>query len=58
MRWPHLDRIIRYDLPDGATCSGIGGVEKRIRVPVAISVAERSLCIPRVLVDHVSGRTM
>jgi hypothetical protein len=43
-------RIIHYRLPAGATCASVGGVEKSVLVPVAITVLPKMFCIPEPLV--------
>ncbi len=43
-------RIIHYRLPAGTRCASIGGVEKRVLVPVAITVLPKMFCIPEPLV--------
>ncbi|MFC5437357.1 hypothetical protein ACFPME_12370 [Rhodanobacter umsongensis] len=43
-------RIIHYRLPAGASCASVGGVEKRVLVPVAITVLPKMFCIPQPLV--------
>ncbi len=42
-------RIIHYQLPPGASCAGVGGVEKQVLVPVAITVLPKTFCIPEPL---------
>lgn len=44
-------RIIHYVLPDGVTCASVGGVEKDVLVPVAITVRSKSFCVPKVVAD-------
>jgi hypothetical protein len=44
-------RIIHYELPPGADCARVGGVEQSVGVPVAIAVMPRSFCFPKVLVE-------
>ncbi len=43
-------RIIHYQLPADASCASVGGVEKSVLVPVAITVLSRTFCIPQPLV--------
>ena len=43
-------RIIRYRLPADTSCSAVGGVERTVLVPVAITVLSRTMCIPAALV--------
>lgn len=43
-------RIIHYRLPPDASCASVGGVEKDVLVPVAITVMSRKFCIPEPLV--------
>jgi hypothetical protein len=44
-------RIIHYRLPPGASCASVGGVEKQLLVPVAITVLPKMFCIPQPLVE-------
>lgn len=43
-------RIIHYRLPAGARCASVGGVEKDVLVPIAITVRQKTFCIPSPLV--------
>ena len=43
-------RIIHYRLPPDASCASVGGVEKEVLVPVAITVMSKTFCIPEPLV--------
>ncbi len=43
-------RIIHYRLPADASCASVGGVEKQVLVPVAITVLPKTFCIPEPLV--------
>lgn len=43
-------RIIHYRLPPDASCASVGGVEKEVLVPVAITVLSKMFCIPEPLV--------
>ncbi|MEO8999759.1 MAG: hypothetical protein ABI227_06845 [Rhodanobacter sp.] len=43
-------RIIHYLLPPDVSCTSVGGVEKQVLVPVAITVLSRTFCIPGPLV--------
>jgi hypothetical protein len=43
-------RIIHYRLPADASCDSVGGVEKQVLVPVAITVLPKTFCIPEPLV--------
>jgi hypothetical protein len=43
-------RIIHYRLPADTSCSAVGGVERTVLVPVAITVLSRTMCIPAALV--------
>ena len=43
-------RIIHYQLPPDASCASVGGVEKKVLVPVAIAVMLKTFCIPEPLV--------
>jgi hypothetical protein len=42
-------RIIHYRLPEGGDCASVGGVEKRVGVPVAIAVMQKTFCVPKAL---------
>jgi hypothetical protein len=44
-------RIIHYRLPAGADCAAAGGVEKSVAVPVAITVFQKTFCVPKVLAE-------
>ena len=46
----YTKRIIHYRLPAGASCAGVGGVEKEVLVPIAITVRMKTFCIPEPLV--------
>jgi len=43
-------RIIHYRLPADTRCSAVGGVERTVLVPVAITVLSKTMCIPAALV--------
>ncbi|MEO8859215.1 MAG: hypothetical protein ABI343_19680 [Burkholderiaceae bacterium] len=43
-------RIIHYQLPVGASCASVGGAEKQVLVPIAITVRPKTFCIPEPLV--------
>ncbi|HEY8329340.1 MAG TPA: hypothetical protein VIO59_12975 [Rhodanobacter sp.] len=43
-------RIIHYQLPPEASCAGVGGVEKEVLVPIAITVRPKTFCVPEPLV--------
>lgn len=43
-------RIIHYQLPPEASCASVGGVEKEVLVPIAITVRPKTFCIPEPLV--------
>lgn len=43
-------RIIHYELPPEASCASMGGVEKDVLVPIAITVRSKAFCIPEPLV--------
>ena len=43
-------RIIHYRLPAGTSCNAVGGVERTVLVPVAITVLSKTMCIPAALV--------
>ena len=43
-------RIIHFQLPADASCASVGGVEKEVLVPVAITVRSKTFCVPDALV--------
>ncbi|MBT2143536.1 MULTISPECIES: hypothetical protein [unclassified Rhodanobacter] len=43
-------RIIHYRLPPETSCASVGGVEKEVLVPIAITVRPKTFCIPEPLV--------
>jgi hypothetical protein len=43
-------RIIHYQLPPETSCASVGGVEKEVLVPIAITVRAKTFCIPEPLV--------
>ena len=43
-------RIIHYRLSSDVSCASVGGVEKKVLVPVAITVLPKTFCIPEPLV--------
>jgi hypothetical protein len=43
-------RINHYRLPAGTRCASVGGVEKDVLVPIAITVLQKTFCIPQPLV--------
>ncbi|EIM02637.1 hypothetical protein RHOFW104T7_00490 [Rhodanobacter thiooxydans] len=43
-------RIIHYQLPPEASCASVGGVEKEVLVPIAITVMPKTFCVPKPLV--------
>lgn len=43
-------RIIHYQLPSNVACASVGGIEKQVLVPVAITVLPKTFCIPEPLV--------
>ncbi|MFC5524590.1 hypothetical protein ACFPPA_02420 [Rhodanobacter ginsengisoli] len=43
-------RIIHYRLPADTRCASVGGVEKDVLVPIAITVRQKTFCIPQPLV--------
>ena len=43
-------RIIHYQLPPEASCASVGGVEKEVLVPIAITVRSKTFCVPEPLV--------
>jgi hypothetical protein len=42
-------RIIHYRLAPEASCASVGGVEKEVLVPIAITVRSKTFCIPEPL---------
>ena len=44
-------RIIHYRLPADASCASVGGVEKQVLVPIAITVRPKTFCVPDALVE-------
>ena len=48
-------RLIYYDVPDVESCARIDGVSKQILVPIAITVAPRPYCFPKVIADNWEG---
>lgn len=45
-------RVIHYELSKDQKCSDVGGVEKEVRIPVAIAAMNRIFCFPKVLADN------
>lgn len=45
-------RVIRLEVPPGATCASLGGIEKSLLIPMSIAMVPKVFCFPRVLVDH------
>jgi hypothetical protein len=43
-------RIIHYRLPPDVSCASVGGVEKDVLVPFAITVRSETVCVPDALV--------
>ncbi len=43
-------RIIHYQLPPQVSCASVGGVEKEVLVPIAITVRPKTFCVPEPLV--------
>lgn len=43
-------RIIHYRLPADTSCNAVGGIERTVLVPVAITVLSKTMCIPAALV--------
>ena len=48
-------RLIYYDVPDVESCARIDGVSNQILVPIAITVAPRPYCFPKVIADNWEG---
>ncbi len=47
----YTKRIVHYRLEQGASCDSVGGVQKDILVPVAITVRSKTFCVPKVIAD-------
>lgn len=47
----YTQRVIHFDLPAGADCAAVGGVEDEVLMPVAITVRPKRFCFPKVLVE-------
>lgn len=47
----YTKRIIHYQLDEGVSCASVGGVEKDVLVPVAITVRSKRFCVPRAVAD-------
>ncbi|MBI3778098.1 MAG: hypothetical protein HY274_04170 [Gammaproteobacteria bacterium] len=45
-------RVVRYELSKDQSCLEVGGIEKEVRVPVAIAAMNKTFCFPKVLVDN------
>ena len=45
-------RIIHFSFEPGDQCAAVGGVEKTIIVPVAITARAKVFCVPKVIADH------
>jgi hypothetical protein len=43
-------RIIHFQLPADVSCASVGGVEKEVLVPIAITVRSKTFCVPDALV--------
>ncbi|WEN16095.1 hypothetical protein PY254_05330 [Rhodanobacter sp. AS-Z3] len=48
-------RIIHYQLADGVSCASVGGVEKEILVPVAITVRLKTFCVPKAIAGEMTA---
>ena len=48
-------RVIRFDVEPGPHCTEIGGVERSVIVPVAITSRSVAYCFPRVLAENWSA---
>jgi hypothetical protein len=48
-------RIVRFELESGVSCADVGGVEKQVLVPVAISATLQEFCFPNVLAQNWSA---
>jgi hypothetical protein len=51
-------RIVRFDLESGVSCADVGGVEKQVLVPVAITATLQAFCFPNVLAQNWSAYVM
>lgn len=45
-------RIVHFDVEPGARCTAIGGVERSVMVPIAITVTQKAFCFPSVLAQN------
>lgn len=46
----YAQRIIRFDLPEGTSCSQVGGEERMLDVPMGIGRGERQYCFPQAII--------
>jgi hypothetical protein len=44
-------RIVHFQLPADTSCASVGGVEKQVLVPIAITVRSKTFCVPDALVE-------
>ena len=45
-------RIIHFEVPSGANCTGVGGVDKSIEVPEGTGTATKTYCFPTILIEN------
>jgi hypothetical protein len=45
-------RIVHFDVEPGARCTAIGGVERSVTVPIAITATQKVFCFPSVLAQN------
>lgn len=45
-------RVIHYELRPDQTCSSVGGLERAVRIPVAIAAMDKVFCFPKVLIHN------
>jgi hypothetical protein len=48
-------RIVRFELEPGVSCADVGGVERQVLVPVAITATLQKFCFPNVLAQNWSA---
>ena len=45
-------RIVHFDVEPGEGCAAVGGIERSVVVPVAITARATAFCFPRVLAEN------
>ena len=45
-------RVVHYELSKDQNCSEVSGIEKEIRIPVAIAAMNKTYCFPKILIDN------